>query len=216
MKTLIYRSGLATGCCPLAVLMLGLFLPLASVAEEPSMENTIAWLYKHIGSYEFSSLDESYLNRYRIFVSFAEGDIMVTEKETSSSVDRDAVNIFYSGSELKTSLSELVPEVDRRVSALTYPHVRGWLYNKETFVRNSLTEENRIELSVLTLNCRHRACVTGTVTTPSKSPSGSPALVNWSALSFYVDRDIAPRVQQALSHLIRLSGGKDAVQDDLF
>lgn len=229
MKTHFYRSGLTAGRCPVAILILGLFLPLASVAEEPSMEDTIAWLHKHLTHVSYSyfypndSLPQMTTVSYQ--VKFEEGDVIFKKIEhkrnTKSFKEMDPVDWMSSKSEwdIKASLSELVPEVRREEVVFSEGLTNLALPDKEGH-DGLLAEGKSIELSELYIRCRSGECFTATSERFDRWRGSDNHYeedsFEWSGYTIEVYRDIAPRVQQALSHLIRLSGGKDAVRDDLF
>lgn len=230
MKTHFYRSGLTAGRCPVAILILGLFLPLASVAEEPSKEDTIAWLHKHLThvSYSYFYPNDSLPHMTTVIyqVKFEEGDVIFKkiehQRNTKSFKEMEMDDVYWVSTktewDLKASLSELVPEV--RITEVDFEGLTNLRVPRKEAHDSLLAEGKTIELSELGIKCRSGECFTGTTTEFRKwrqwDDEYEEDSLEWGGFKIEVYRDIAPRVQQALSHLIRLSGGKDEVRDDLF
>lgn len=183
-----------------------LFLSITAVAqEEPSKEDTIAWLYEKTHQIEISKFDNpgtKYEYRKRdktISIDFPEDGTTI-----EISLNRDWTDYKFHDGELNYTASTHT--------------IRAKLSDLSAHVELEETDHFPIKEYIdIVLLCSSKDCFKGEQQHVYSGGDGWQNFsVSWGRATITIPRTIADRVQKALSHLITLSGGKEAVSEDLF
>ena len=181
-----------------------LLLSIATVAqEEPSKEDTIAWLYEKIRRIEIPEFDNP---GTRFEYNTKEETIEIDFPE-----DGTTIEISYLGTNDYKFLNSEHPVYSRRDYTIS-----AKLSDLSAHVELDELEETLPDYVDIVLSCSLRDCFNGEAEWFATGSGKGTNTVSWSAASVTIPRTIADRVQKALSHLITLSGGKEKVSEDLF
>lgn len=163
-----------------------------SAEEEPSREETIAWLHEKISGIELRvsdpDIDESDYTNYAYELYFPEDGTVVKIVRSEHYMVQKRKHALRDI--LNAKLSDLSVQVNREQAPIL-----------------------RSEYVSLVLSCSSAQCFSGdreSTVSELEGPLSSPQA------KFAVPITIADRVQKAFSHLISLSGGTEKVSEDLF
>ena len=179
-----------------------LFLPAATLASEPTKEQTIAWLYsKNIG-------------------------LVSCEEELQDGVTeyvRQRLDFINDGDFIRVRLEWFLSEPDGGVQVQYYETVKVRISDLSSQMELGSTEHTCLSgAPFITMTCYSYNCVSHQNEKKKFDDEKVYDVENWedesTSLNIILDPsgDQQYRIRKALSHLVRLSGGGEKPADDLF